>query len=193
MGMYDDIVCKYPLPLPEDTKGYTLHGFQTKDLECALDLYEIREDGSLWLKHSESEFVKGNPDAKSLFDRIGHMKEIRSWWEHVKLTKTIQMYDYHHTDGPYDYSVEFEVVFVGGVIDKIKLIKFDTLDNIDRKELHKHHIEGQKLRRKFESSIFYRLIGKPYNSIIRFIFKSIYKVSYFVVSRIWKWENKLSI
>ncbi len=38
--MYDDIVCKYPLPLPEDTKGYIPNGFQTKDLDNALDCYE---------------------------------------------------------------------------------------------------------------------------------------------------------
>ena len=32
MGMFDDIVCKYPLPLPEDNKGFKSVGFQTEFL-----------------------------------------------------------------------------------------------------------------------------------------------------------------
>ena len=53
MGMYDDIVCKYPLPLPEDTKGFVPLRFQTKDLDNAFDCYEISEDGTLWLRECE--------------------------------------------------------------------------------------------------------------------------------------------
>src|SRR6266567_7331274 len=53
MGMFDDIMCEYPLPLPEsqgELKGlnWRAEGFQTKDFECLLDAYCIREDGSLW-------------------------------------------------------------------------------------------------------------------------------------------------
>jgi hypothetical protein len=62
MGMFDDIVCKYPLPFPEDTKGYIPNGFQTKDLDCGLDFYEIREDGTLWLRECEREHIDGDPN-----------------------------------------------------------------------------------------------------------------------------------
>ena len=62
MGMYDDIVCKYPLPLPEDTKGYVPDRFQTKDLENLLNLYEIREDGTLWLYECEHVCTEVEPD-----------------------------------------------------------------------------------------------------------------------------------
>ncbi len=45
MGMFDDIICKYPLPVP----GANALRFQTKDTPNQfLNLYEIREDGSLW-------------------------------------------------------------------------------------------------------------------------------------------------
>ena len=41
MGMYDSIICKYPLPMPEDPKGYTgSREFQSKDLDCALREFE---------------------------------------------------------------------------------------------------------------------------------------------------------
>ncbi len=42
MGMFDDITVLYKLPQCQD---YT---FQTKSLDCYLDHYEIREDGTLW-------------------------------------------------------------------------------------------------------------------------------------------------
>ena len=139
MGMFDDIVCKYPLPFPEDTKGYIPNGFQTKDLDCGLDSYEIREDGTLWLRECEREHIEGDPNGKTFSEKFGVVKEIKHWWTHVKTTTTIRMYDYQNNDGGvYDYWVEFEIVFIDGVIDKIKLIKFEINDNTKRKELHKH-------------------------------------------------------
>jgi len=46
MGLYDNITCKYPLPIP----GANELEFQTKDTPRQdLDQYEIREDGTLWL------------------------------------------------------------------------------------------------------------------------------------------------
>ena len=111
--MYDDIVCKYPLPLPEDTKGYIPNGFQTKDLDNALDCYEIREDGTLWLHECEREYIEGDPNGKTFFEKYGMVKVTKDWWTHVKTTTTIHMYDYNnYNDGPYDYWVEFEIVFI---------------------------------------------------------------------------------
>lgn len=45
MGLYDDVRCKYPLPV----EGANALSFQSKDTpEQFMHLYEIREDGSLW-------------------------------------------------------------------------------------------------------------------------------------------------
>ncbi len=130
MGMYDDIICKYPLPLPQDTKGFEPRGFQTKDLDNALDCYEIREDGTLWLRECEREYTEGNPNGKTWSEKFGIVKETKVWWTHVKLTKSIDIYDYQHGEGEYDYWVEFEIVFIDGVIDKIKLIKFEATNYV---------------------------------------------------------------
>jgi len=43
MGMFDDIQCDYPLPLPE----YQRNHFQTKSLHCTLSRYRITKDGRL--------------------------------------------------------------------------------------------------------------------------------------------------
>jgi hypothetical protein len=194
MGMYDDIVCKYPLPLPEDTKGFVPLKFQTKDLDNALDCYEIREDGTLWLRECEREYTEGDPNGKTFFEKFGMVKETKVWWTHVKTTSTIRMYDYsNYSDGPYDYWVEFEIVFIDGVIDKIKLIKFDAMDNTERKEKHRKDVEYWTNRQKFEYTLFYRLIGKPYNKLITFICRTIHKSATWITYKIWHVERFLKI
>ena len=192
--MFDDIVCKYPLPLPEDTKGYIVESFQTKDLDCGLDSYEIREDGTLWLRECEREHIDGDPNGKTFSEKFGIIKETKVWWTHVKTTCTIRMYDYQNNDGGvYDYWVEFEVVFIDGVIDKIKPIKFEINDNTKRKELHKQHIEELKKRKVVESTMFYRLVIKPYNKIIRFVTRHVSKFATFLLSVCYKIERKLIV
>ena len=192
--MYDDIVCKYPLPFPEDTKGYIPNGFQTKDLDSGLDCYEIREDGTLWLRECEREYTEGNPNGKTFSEKFGMVKEIKHWWTHVKTTTTIRMYDYNnYNDGPYDYWVEFEVIFIDGVIDKIKLIKFNATDNSKRKEDSKRHIEELKKNKQFESTNLYKLVIKPYNKIILFVTRQLSKFATLLLSVCYKIERKLIV
>ena len=192
--MYDDIVCKYPLPLPEDTKGFVPLRFQTKDLDNALDCYEIREDGTLWLRECEREYTEGDPNGKSFFEKFGMVKETKVWWTHVKKTTTICMYDYNnYNNGPYDYWVEFEIVFIDGVIDKIKLIKFEATDNSKRKENDRQFIEKLKKNKEFESTNLYKLVIKPYNKIIRLICRSLYSIGSFLIANVYKLERKLII
>ena len=193
MGMYDDIVCKYPLPLPEDTKGFHPYGFQTKDLDNALDCYEIREDGTLWLRECEREYTDGNPKGKTWSEKIGIVKETKVWWTHVKLTKTINMYTYQHGEGEYDYWVEFVIEFVDGVINKITLLKFDATDNVERKENDRQFVEGLKRRKEFESTLFFKLIGKPFNKTIWFITHFLNIFGTFLIEVGWKLNRKLRL
>jgi len=50
VGMFDDVLCE--LPIPHEPKPQHSR-FQTKDLECCLDLYTIRADGTLWRSRAE--------------------------------------------------------------------------------------------------------------------------------------------
>lgn len=194
MGMYDDIVCKYPLPLPEDTKGFVPLRFQTKDLDNALDCYEIREDGTLWLRECEREYTEGNPDGKTWSEKFGIVKETKVWWTHVKTTRTIRMYDYNnYNDGPYDYWVEFEIVFIDGVIDKINLVKFEATDNSKRKENDRKFMEELKKNKEFESTNLYKLVVKPYNKTIWFIVCILNNIGSFLTEFSWKLYRKVKI
>jgi len=58
MGMYDSIFIDYPLPIenyiPKEYKNSIYYaiaadGFQTKDLDCALNSYYVSNDGKLFL------------------------------------------------------------------------------------------------------------------------------------------------
>ena len=187
MGMYDDIVCKYPLPLPEDTKGYVQDRFQTKDLENLLNLYEIRDDGTLWLYESEHVCTDVDVDGWPI------VVEKNKRWTFVKTTRSISMYDYQRSNGNYDYSIEFEVIFIDGVIDEIKLIKFETFDNTIRKENDRKFIEELKLRKKFESTLQYKLIYRPINKLVDYTCIGMYRLGEFLSKYSWKIRTKLTI
>jgi hypothetical protein len=193
MGMYDDIVCKYPLPLPEDTKGFHPCGFQTKDLENALDCYEIREDGTLWLRECEREYIDGDPKGKTWSDKIGLVKETKVWWTPVKITKSINMYTYQQGEGQYDYWVDFAIVFIDGVLQKIELKKFDVTNNTERKENFRLHIEELKRRKEFESTLFYKLFGKPFNKTIWFSTRTLNTIGSFLIDISYKLYRNIKI
>jgi hypothetical protein len=80
--MFDDVVCRYPLPHHQDAR------FQTKDLAGitlglhwitgTLDEYEIARDGRLRRRVHEREWVE---DPSTVLG--GYMKSVRNWWEDV--------------------------------------------------------------------------------------------------------------
>lgn len=187
MGMFDDIYCKYPLPLPEDTKGYVPLGFQTKDLENALNRYEIRDDGTLWLYESEYECSDVEHDGWPI------VVEKNARWTFINLTQKVTMYDYQHADGPYDYHVEFDVVFVDGVINKLNMTRFETMDNTERKENNRKFIEDLKLRKQFESTLRYKFIYSKWNKIVYFVSIYMNKIGNFLANLSFKIRQRLVI
>ena len=88
MGMFDDIKCKFPLPVA----GANGLSYQTKDTpQQFLDLYEIRVDGTLWHQdydiedHSDAAiWTREHPGQKSpegLSEFIGCMTRVNKRWE----------------------------------------------------------------------------------------------------------------
>lgn len=58
MGMFDHVVCEYPLPdLPEEGKEWM---FQTKDMECNMWTYTITRSGQLIFDHTRLESIPEN-------------------------------------------------------------------------------------------------------------------------------------
>jgi hypothetical protein len=54
-------------------------------------------------------------------------------------------------------------------------------------------MEELKKQKAVESAMFYKLIIKPYNKIIRFICRAIYSFGSFLIAKVWKLERKLTI
>lgn len=110
MGMFDDLTCKYPLPMVNASEW----SFQTKALDCLMDRYEIREDGTLWHEAYESR-VEESEDAP-----LGiwlHRDNRR--WEPVNYTGEVRFYNYFK-DADW---VEFSAYFVNGALKQMETIK----------------------------------------------------------------------
>lgn len=170
--MYDSIVCKYPLPMPEDPKGYTgSREFQSKDLDCALSCYEIREDGSIWEEERETEYVPGNDKGKSFWDKIGHLKTIKTWYEPRCLNDFINIYDYQqNNDGNYDYDIEYRIRFENGKIVEVKLVDFEAIDNTNRKKQHEENEQTWRKWIEYKKTYRYKYFMRPYLFVTRKIF-----------------------
>lgn len=174
--MFDDIECKYSLPLPEDPKGFVGEiYFQTKDLECCLDKYKIREDGTLWIHRIEYEYPE-NYDFIPWTEISSHIKEKKSWDEPVNITKNIRMYSYILGENEYDYWIDYDITFIDGKITKVNLEKFETHSNSQRKIREKENNLKLKAWMEYTKTNRYIYFHKPYNSVIRFTFRLLNKL-----------------
>ena len=189
MGMYDSIVCKYPLPMPDDPKGYTgSDDFQTKDFDQSLGTYTIDENGQLFIHRFEGEWEPGNKDADSFIGKLGYFKTTKKWLEQLNTTITVIFYDYQQSNNTnYDYFIEYEAVFVNGKITSVKLIEFTATHNAERKIKDAEFNERLKKHHEFIKTWRYKYFVKPYNKTISFIFrktsKAFYDLSY-ILNRI---------
>ena len=137
--MYDDLTCKYPLPLPADLGelaefDFSALGYQTKSLDKTMSYFEIRADGTLWEEKHEYKFVEGNPKGESIMDRLPYQKITKTWWEKQDITREIVFYEGIRDDKyKNDYWIEFKAIFIKGILETVELVKFEKRDNFDRK------------------------------------------------------------
>lgn len=114
--MFDSINVKYPLPAPR-ANGYD---YQTKSLDCGMDQYELREDGSLWLEHFDREdqsesgkWEREHPGEelperlKGLRGLMGCMARVNKHWLPFLYTGEIRFYDSLPDDGWIEWSAYF--------------------------------------------------------------------------------------
>ena len=175
MGMYDTIICAYSLPMPNDPKGYSgSKDFQTKDLDSALDWYEIDKNGQLFVRRSEGEWIEGDKNATSFAAKMGHFKIAKEWIEKLNHTITINFYDYQHSSNTnYDYFIEYKAVFIDGKISSVEIVDFEARDNAERKKKDLEFDKKLKDWYEFTKTRRYKYILRPYTSLVRFVFRNI--------------------
>jgi hypothetical protein len=111
MGMYDTLRCKYPLP----AEGANDLEYQTKSTPAqGLDEYEIREDGTLWYREYDVEWVKD--EEYSFTSSVMARMNLR--WEQVE-DFTAEIRFYHWNKG----RIEFSAYFVKGQLKHLELIE----------------------------------------------------------------------
>ena len=157
MGMFDSISWADPLPFSPEMVELGLNKnnweFQTKDLDCILAHYIVQGKRIFVIKYKNERWVEGDPKAKDLMDRLGHIDHDGPYEEEVDLgTKTIRMYDYRQdVQDKWDVSVEFEVEIIRGVPQNVRLFEFEKRDNSERKARDKEFME----RIQRENSLWY--------------------------------------
>ncbi len=183
MGMFDYIVCKYPLPRPNEVmelKDFDFNSdqldFKTKSLESALLHYEIRADGTIWVRQDKLEYVKGDSDI------AGYINVINSEWIFLKdFTGSINFYDYLiNNQFDYDYYIEYDSVFIDGKISKILLSKFEALTNKDRKEREKEFREEMARKRELKNKWYFKHVYLHYRNLVKKTFSVWRKFSRFI-------------
>ena len=148
MGMFDNITCKYNLPI-EGLKISKEFVYQTKDTPVQfLDSYEIREDGTLWHKDYDIEnrsqatlWKKENPGKKlpkrlrGFGEMVGCMTRVNERWVRLAIfTGEIRFYSPYSIDSSglvvenIDFDercgwLEFSAYFYNGILKEIRLIE----------------------------------------------------------------------
>lgn len=115
MGMYDTVVCRYPLP--GVAGGETARSYQTKSLFKNLDLYEITADGSLMYQAYEIE-DRSDPKAEGLERLCGTMTRVNLRWEPCPHTGEVLFYDGQRERN----RLEFSAYFANGKLEQLHRI-----------------------------------------------------------------------
>lgn len=150
--MFDNINCEYPLPVSkelielEDFDIYEAE-FQTKDLENALELYTITEDGDLIRRKVQYEWV----DDDEAFLK-GYMKAVSSEDIKENFHGVIEFYCYEQLrkedDGKIketSVTVDYEAKFIDGKLSSIELVNQSIEDTTD------HYYDMKEFFRKQEA------------------------------------------
>jgi hypothetical protein len=160
MGMFDDIRCEYPLPLPENQgelagRNWREEQFQTKDFDCVMTEYCVREDGTLWDRTYAWETTrKGWPRRKP------------EGWERVSsFTGTVRFYNSIYARNA-DYSVEWVAVFVSGRVTELKPGRWEEQDNSGRLATEAKWKSERDKRDRFLATWFGRRVYPPYAWVV---------------------------
>lgn len=202
MGMFDTVILEYPLPLPNDLGELTAEmiqnaSYQTKDLDCASSLFKIDKDGYLWSEHSEGYYKVGDPNAKSIMDRLGGFVRTSSTWVKDTRTCTIEFYEaFNHCEGGLfenfknDYWLEYQATFIGGKVAKILIFRFTAENNAERRLRDAQRKKEWEDLNAFLNKWYIKCWYSPWRWFVRKIFRVYRRIKYHTLPD-WKVERFL--
>lgn len=118
MGLFDYIKCGYQLPI----EGANALEFQSKDTPAQyMELYEIREDGSLWHEVYDTE-DRSDPKAEGLMRIAGIMTRVNKRF--LPVSDFVGELRFYTTIGKHHSGwIEFSSYFEDGKLSKLNLIE----------------------------------------------------------------------
>ena len=181
MSLFDNIVCKLPLPVKSkegDDFDFTQHEwetrtFQTKDLENVMIDYEIRSDGQLWewrgLHHGDR-------------------------WVESGFTGYVNFYDLVRNDeGEKDLWVEFRAHFILGKVEgDIVCEEWKEEDNSNRKQVEAEFKKMFEKRTQFTEKWYFKYFLSYWNLLFLFLTGIILKILEWKIKILRKMRNWLT-
>lgn len=133
MGMYDTIWLGDEISLPNYTGNPSDSSWQTKDLDCMLDKYKIKNDEMIYKKEVEySDLSDEEKEEKAKEEGYNSWEDLEndsSWrafsldkkvvdskWVPYNLTGSVEIY---HYDKENDFYWSYDIIFKAGVISDI--------------------------------------------------------------------------
>ena len=137
--MFDDIAISDPLPFNDEMKELGLdknnRTWQTKDLDCAMNLYYIQGGQLFEQEYKVVKWEQGDPNGESVMDKIGSLIRTDPYLKKLDFHGEINFYDYiGDVADKWDCWVEFKATFIHGKVEKIELVEFKKTDNAERKK-----------------------------------------------------------
>jgi hypothetical protein len=197
MGMFDNIICKAPLPLPEDIRElkdlkiiWDEEVFQTKDLDNLLDSYTIHKDGTLTLEEYDREWVDYTKKERKKHFMDGYFKVKRQWTTKKTYHGQILFYTNYFCETK-DYWIEFKATFTDSKLSNIELHKFEESNNSERLRCESEHADRLKIHKERQKKLWYKFYKCLWLKPIRFIFIRLYRISTSLPHLILKIERKI--
>ena len=208
MGLFDYVKVKKKLPtdalikkfLGKDFDPRKLE-FQTKDLDCAMANYEIRDNGYLYTENvvyresTPEELEQGKKESKKY--RFGYFPRLRvesREWVKTDVTKDVEFYSYcKQKDGRY-YSTDYLAHVVKGKVKSIKLKKTERENDQeydDRLKTEAKWAEDIRLHNEKTSRLSYKIVNNVYNKPIRKLIRVGVKYSQKVPTFLYNLEKKI--
>lgn len=178
MGMFDSIQCNLALPLPLEVIDIMPdiydHEFQTKDMECLMDLYMLDDQGRLHKEERTSHWVDDDSYfLKGYFDSTCEKIVDLNFHGVLNFYMYETVYDDKDRNSGKDVSIDFLAKFTNGLLDFVEVQSFEILDATDRitsiKEIHEN---CEKIRNLWYNKYFFD------TKLVRFFRKKIIKAVY---------------
>jgi hypothetical protein len=188
MGMFDTVICEYPLPLPNEAKelksppNWDKVEFQTKSMGGFMEAYTIEDDGQIYKDVLERDY-----EIDEHGDSFIHEKN--NGIEKVEFTGDLVFYT-SHTEDEYDYWVEFSALFWKGELKEINLKEWKREDNSGRVEAREKMLEAVAEQKRIKNSKIYK-IKELFKKPVRAVFYVIKFILGLIVRAIWWLERRL--